>query len=317
MLGAIKRNLGIWAYGISLNLDIINACGLKCPSCFIGSVGNRPKGTMDLLTYIRLLNKFREEKMPIRRLQLYIDSDPCLHPDLHKFLDVARRRSIKTYISTMLQTTRCDFAKVIEARPTEFRVSMPGWENMSFYQGGAKPEVFDRNFAEVTKLPRHPETTWVLFFHVYKTNQHEIERARRLATDNGMKFVPVPAIFMILEKTVRNTYSDEDREIISHMMATPEESVARMKKNPACACFKQLSVDARGKVFLCELIGGEEFVLGNVFDRPIREWLKMVRTNDFCKKCIDCKANVLQECFADPVTSNDPVGDANKKRMKG
>lgn len=316
MLGAIKRNLGIWAYGISLNLDIINACGLKCPSCFIGSVGNRPKSTMDYLTYLRLLNKFRDEKMPIRRLQLYIDSDPCLHPDLHRFVGEATRRGIKSYISTMLQSSRCDFAKVIEARPTEFRISMPGWEQMSRYQGGAKPEVFDRNFEKVCRLPRHKETTWTLFFHSYPGNEHEKPKVRQLAEENGLKFVSVPAIFMVLEKVVKKNYTYQDMDIISSMWETPEAAAEKMKKNPDCACFKQLAVDARGKVFLCELVGGEEFVLGNVFDRPIREWLKIVRNHDFCKKCIDCKANVLQECFADPVTSEDPVGDANKRRMK-
>lgn len=311
----VKGYVGAKVKGISYNIDLVDNCVLRCKSCAVGSLGGRKPHLMSIEKFRWTLDKAQRETK-VRHVQLYIYSDPCQHPLLHLFVAECTRRGIETWISTMLQTTNCNFEKVIEARPTEFRISFPGFERMTFYQGGAKPERFKKKFAEVVKLPRHKETTWTMVFHKYKHNQHEIPMAQNMAEDNGIKFVALPSIFMPMEVMVEERYSEQDREIIFHLIDTPEEATARMKESTYCPCFKQIALDARGNVYLCQLIYEKRFILGDYLSMPYDEIYKRIRGHEFCGKCIAKKGNQYQSCYAEIAKSKDPVGEANRKRMQ-
>lgn len=311
----LKGWLGSKLRGISYNIDLAQSCVLRCPSCAVGSIGGRKPYLMPLDTFKRFLDKAQSESK-IRHIQLYIYSDPCQHPLLHLFLKECTERGIKTWISTMLQTTFCNFEKVIEARPTEFRISMPGWKHMRYYQGGAKVERFDKKFQEVVRLPRYPETTWTMAYHVYRDNQDEIGRARNLAERNGIKFVALPSIFMPMEVYVEGSYSMQDREVIGRMLETPEEATSRMKHSDYCQCFKQVALDAHLKVYLCQLIYRQDFVIAqNFLATPLKELMARQRRHEFCGLCMAKKGNQYQACYSEFVSADDPIADANKKRM--
>jgi hypothetical protein len=315
MLDKLKALAGMKLNGVSLNIDLVNYCACACPSCAVGSIGGRQTGKMELQTFRRILDKFDAEGVKIRHIQLYVYSDPFLHPELDQFVAECTQRGIKTWLSTMLQTTKADFREVIEARPTEFRVSMPGWRYMSYYQKGARPEVFDRNFAEVVKLPRYPETVWTFAYHIYSDNSgEEMRKAYNLATEHGFKFVGLPAIFMPLEKIVEKRYSEADKVLISRLVESPEEATAWMKEKSFCACWKQITLDVFSRVYLCELIYEDRFILGDFFDWPIDYWLKRIRRDPYCGDCIKAKANVYEECYSEFTGKGDPVESANKKR---
>jgi MoaA/NifB/PqqE/SkfB family radical SAM enzyme len=305
---------GMKVNGVSVNIDLVNGCCLACPSCAIGSMGTKRKGVMSISLFKKILDKL-ESECRIRHLQLYMYSDPCLHKDLHLFVGECTKRGIKTWISTMLQITNCDFKKVIEARPTEFRISFPGWEKMEYYQKNAKPEKFDKKFQEVTKLPRYPETIWTMAFHVYKDNYGEIDRARQLAYATNLKFVPLPAIFMPLEKYVDQYYTEQDKELIGHLIESPEEGAKTMKRTDTCVMWKQLAIDANGDLYLCQLVYEERFRLGmNFLEHPLSDIQKKIRTHPYCGKCLEMGGNVLQECYAEFTGGPDPIGEANKRR---
>jgi len=299
--------------GTSLNVDLVNYCSLHCHSCALGSIGVKRKGQMPFEKFVKILDKAQSETK-IRHLQAYMYSDAALHPELDRFIAECSKRKIKTWLSTMGEATKCDWAKVIEARPTEMRISMSGWENMSYYQTGSNPDVFDKNFAYLMTLPRYKETTWSLLFQWYRTNDHEYERAEKLAKDNNLKFVPIKAIFMPLEKFVDQTYTKQDREIISHMWESPEEAAKTMKRSKSCLNWKQVAIDANGDVFLCQLVFEDRFKLVNYLDYPLKEIKKMMREHDFCDKCLKCGANELQFCYSEITKSKDPQGEADKKR---
>jgi hypothetical protein len=311
-----KAYVGMKVNGVSVNLDLVNYCCLRCPSCSVGSIGGRQASKMDLPTFIRILDKFRDEGVKIRHIQAYVYSDPFLHPNLDLFVKECTDRGIDTWLSTMLQTTKADFAKVIEARPTEFRVSMPGLTHMRYYQKGADPNVFIKNFVDVCKLPRHKETKWTFVYHLYKDNGgKDLEVARAMAEANGFKFVVLSAIFMPLEKMVEESYTEQDEELISHLLHTPEEAASLMKRTDYCPLWKHITLDAEANVFLCELIYEQRFKMGSLFSRSIHEWLDAIKSDPFCGKCIAKKANTYQLCYSEIAKSKDPVGDANRKRM--
>lgn len=310
----IYHGIGKRINGVQFNIDLAGKCCLLCPSCAVGSIGGQTGKNMSIDLFKRIMDKAQKETK-VKRVQLYIFTDPFLHKDLHLFVQDLTDRGIESTLSTMLQTTKADFAKVIEARPTEFRVSFPGWDHMEYYQKNAKPELFDRKFQEIVFLPRYPETKWNLIFHRYNNNKHELPRAKKLARDYDFHFVELPAINMDCEAVVRGTYNEIGTELNKHLLETPEESISRMKLSPDfCQLWWQTSIDSDGMVRLCQLVYSKEFKLVPYLDYPIQEIRRMVRGNSFCNTCMAKGGNVYQECYSDMVKYSDPISAADKKR---
>jgi hypothetical protein len=301
---------------MQFNIDLLNNCCLSCPTCAVGAIGGRTGKPMTIDLFRRILDKAQRE-VKVRRIQLYAYTDPCLHKDLHLFVAECTDRGIESTLSTMLQTTKCDFAKVIEARPTEFRISFPGWKKMHVYQRGAAPSMFDAKFARVSLLPRHPETKWTMAYHLYNDNADEMPAAKQLAQSANIHFVALPAIFMVNEKVVEKTYTKDDLSIISHLIETPESAIAKMKVDPTfCILWKQVTIDAEGMVYLCQLVYEKRFQIVPFLDVPLKEISRRIKTHSFCGDCMKAGGHVYQECYADFVTNDDPIAVANRKRMK-
>jgi len=255
----------------------------------------------------------REAK--VRKVQFYAYSDPCLHPDLHLFIQECTSRGIYSAISTMMQTYNCDMQKVLDAVPTEFRISFPGWEQMHYYQKGASAERFNRNIEEFIDLQVHPKTKLTMAFHLYNDNGHEYDRAEALAHRVGARLTAIPAIHMVCEKVVEKNWTKQDLELISHLIETPEESISRMKKSESyCIQFKQVTIDAEGNCFLCQLVFEQRFKLFPFLDVPLKTIQRTIRDHPFCTKCMKEGGNVYQACYADFVTSDNPIADADKRR---
>jgi MoaA/NifB/PqqE/SkfB family radical SAM enzyme len=311
---SIKGWIGQRINGVSYNIDIINACSLRCPSCAVGSMlTSRGGKKMTIELFRSILDKAQSEGK-VRKVQFYAYSDPCLHPDLHLFIQECTDRGIYSAISTMMQTYSCDLQKVLDARPTEFRISWPGWEKMSYYQKGASPERFNRNIEMFRGLKVHPKTKLTMAFHLYNDNQGEYQKAVSLALNLGAHLTAIPAIFMPLEKTVEKYYTPQDLEIISHMIETPEESMGRMKKSNYCLLWKQITIDSEGMVYLCQLVYEDRFRLVPFLSVPLKQIQKRIKDHSFCGKCMEEGGQVYQYCFADFVKSDNPIADADRLR---
>ena len=312
---SIKNWWGQKINGVSYNIDIINACSLRCPSCAVGSMlTSRGGKKMSIEMFRDILDKAQREGK-VRKVQFYAFSDPCLHPDLHLFIQECTDRKIYSAISTMMQTYACDMQKVLDAQPTEFRISWPGWEKMSYYQKGASSERFSRNVETFIGLSVHPKTKLTMAFHLYNDNGHEWDRAEALAHRVGALITALPAIFMPCEKVVEKTYTAQDLELISHLNETPEESISRMKSNESyCLLWKQITIDAQGMVYLCQLVYEERFKLVPFLDVPLKIIQKTIRDHPFCNSCMKAGGHTYQYCYDDFVLSDSPVKDANKRR---
>ena len=295
-----------------LIVDIINACSLRCPSCPNGTY--RPRGgMMDLDAWKKILDKAQRE-LRIHHIQLYSWSDVLLHPQADQFIREAADRGLPTYISTMLQRINCDFAKVIDARPRELRVSFPGWKHMKYYQAGADPDRFNETFRKIVKFPRHKETVWTMIFQWYRDNLDEFPAVKTLAEEHGFRLFVLPAIFMVPEKIVPGNYTKQDKELIARLLETPEESIARMqhRRTDYCQCWDQITLDAKGDVFLCQLVFEERFRLMNFLDTPIKDIRKAIRSHPFCRDCIAKGFSDYSELYGDFTVSDDPVGELNR-----
>jgi hypothetical protein len=316
----LKGWIGTKVNGYMYVIDIINACCLRCPTCAVGVLPFRKETgkVMSFDLFRRILDKAQSESK-IRKIQLYIYSDPCMHKHLHLFLEECRKRDIPNSISTMLQATNCDFAKVVEARPTEFRVSFAGWRNMSIYQRGGNTRRFLDKLELISNLPRYPETRWTMFYHLYKDNLDEAPLAKKLAEDHGLDFIAYPAIYMINEKVVEKNYTPAELETISHLLETPEENIKRLAVDTQYCQMqrKQVTIDANGDAWLCQIVYEDRFRLAPFLTTSLREIRRLQKAHPFCVKCKAAGGHTYQYLYGDSTKIEDPIVYADKKRFQG
>jgi hypothetical protein len=312
----LKGWAGVKVFGIAYNIDIIDgSCPVSCPSCAVASIGRRHKAVMSLDLFKKILDKAQREGR-VRNVQLYAYSEPTTHPELHLFVQECTDRGIPAIVSTVLQHTRCDFAKVIEARPRELRISFPGWNHMDYYQKGAKPDTFNRKFFELMQLPRYPETIWTMGFHLYKDTLAELPKARALAQRYGLKFVALPAIHMANDRNATQDYSDQDKELISRLIEPMDEEVKKYVSSDWCYCYKQVTISATGMTWLCQLTYRDKFQIGPFLDIPLKQLRKRIRNHSFCDSCKAAGGNVYQEKYGYFFEDGDPVARADAGRLK-
>jgi radical SAM protein with 4Fe4S-binding SPASM domain len=256
-------------------------------------------------------------KAPIRRIQMYVYSDPLVHPQADLFYKECFDRRIPSQVSTMLQPLNCDLEKLVEARPTELRISFSGFKHLSEHQKGGTLERFMKNLDRISPLPRYPETEWGMFFHVYKDTVLETSMAKKLAEQHRLRFTALPAIFMPCEKVVEGNYSDLDKQTIAGLLETPDSAIARMKHDHGYCPLqtKQVTIDAKGQVYLCQLVYEDRFILGNYLDMDLETIQAKIQNHSFCGKCLAKGAHTYQQCYVSPLdTQKDIVEGANKKR---
>jgi sulfatase maturation enzyme AslB (radical SAM superfamily) len=307
---------GLKSKGITLVLEPVNACCCKCPSCSVSVLGARDGKKMTIETFRKVLDKLEREAGQVRVCHLYFKGEPTLNPDLHLFVEELTRRRIKSSVSTVLQTIKCDMRKLLAAGPSEFRVSFPGVNHIAKYQKGS-PDRFLNNFYAVSVLPRHPKTRFVIFYQVYKTNQgFSMTHAKVMARQYGYDFIPVPAVHMVSEHIISREYTKAERELISDLIETPEESVARMDtRSRYCYAWKSITLDANADVYVCTLMYEDKYRIGNFLDTPLKELQRRQRA-PVCNACMESGNNVYQACYEEFITHKDPVTGANRKRMK-
>jgi MoaA/NifB/PqqE/SkfB family radical SAM enzyme len=297
--------------GITLCLDIVNACSVACPTCGTGIFPKR-KGIMDIDLFRKILDKLVREAGKIRYLQMYAWGDPCLHPQLHVFLEECRSRKVPVIISTALQRTNCDWEKVVEARPKEIRFSFSGM-GMMYYQHPASPSLFLEQLAKVCALPRHKETCWNMAFHLYRDNADQLRVAEELARFHKLNLVVFPAIFIPNDRTVEKDYTEKDLETISHLIETPEENMARIKRNTdfCMSQSKQICIDAKGMTYLCNVVYQDKFQVGPFLEMPLNDIRRRIKADPFCLKCKAIKAHLYHNIY--DFTKPDPMVNAEKK----
>jgi hypothetical protein len=301
-------------------IDLVDACPGACPTCPVGVQPRRDGHRMDLDTFRRILDKAQKE-CKVWKVQLYRFSDPLIHPTIHEFVEECVRRGLRCSTSSFLQGTNCDWDKLAASKVTEFRVSFSGWKNMHIYQKPATTERFLKKFDMVAQLPWAKETAKVMFFHKYKDNLDEIERAKVLCESHGFKFVTFPATMMVYDHIIEG-YTDEDQGTLAMLTETPEQNIARHRRKPDANDFcsmqeREVILDAYGNMRLCQLMYKEKYVIGNFLETPLAEMRKKIMQHPMCPKCKAKGVGHYALIFNDPAVDVDTVAVANKGKYKG
>jgi hypothetical protein len=81
-----------------------------------------------------------------------------------------------------------------------------------------------------------------------------------------------------------------------------------------CLLWKQITIDAEGMVYLCQLVYEDRFKLVPFLSVPLKQIQDRIRNHSFCNSCMKVGGHAYQYCYDDFVLSDSPVKDANKKR---
>jgi len=269
----------LWYLPNKVNIDIGNVCDLKCPLCPTGR-GDKgaSRGFMHFEDYKRIIDQIGKY---ITNLELYNWGEPLLNRDLIPMIRYAKSKNIPVCISTNLNALSEKMAEDIMAtRIDKIFISCDGASQQTYskYRVGGD---FDRVVSNIHLLLKGREgfgnyyTRIVLLFHVFRHNEHEIEKVRSLASRLG------------IEVRINRMRTDMGREILEKDSESIERDKEWIPENKQYCAFDLLNkrkitqvvcknpwttavINWDGSVLPCCAVYGERYAFGNVFYESFR-----------------------------------------------
>ena len=258
-----------------LTIDIGNVCNLKCPLCPTGRGDkNASRGFMKFEEYKKVIDELGSY---LTNVELYNWGEPLLNKDLIDMIQYAKERNIPVCISTNLNILDSGMAKaLISTRIDKIFISCDGAspETYSKYRiGGNFHNVISNTsqLSEAKKKLNNCYTRLILLFHVFKHNEHEVEKIKELAKDLGV------------ELRINRMRTDMGKEIFEKVEASIERDkdwiplnsehcafdLERKKRRMTCKyLWKTAVINWDGAVLPCCAVYGERYAFGNVFEDP-------------------------------------------------
>lgn len=242
----------LYYYPARITIESGNICNLRCPLCPTGqSDGSAKKGFLTLSDFRKFIDEMGKNLTLIR---LYNWGEPLLNKELIKMIDYANKKKIAVKISTNLSFSMEDFQAeaLVKANLQRIYISCDGSSDSTY-----KTYHIDGDFSRVisnmklliekkVKLRNH-YTDIIWLFHVFKHNEHEIEKARAMAKDIGVKI------------SINKMRTDMGKEILE----TAEKSIERDSKwlpeNPEYNVFNMTEKKPKNR-FNCDLLWTETVI---------------------------------------------------------
>ena len=171
-------------------IDACNVCNLRCPLCPTGNTTiARKQAMLSLEQYKELFDKIKEYALVV---SLYNHGEPLLNPDVFSIIEHTHRNRVGTNISSNFNWPQpVEINDFIRSGLDYVTVSLDGVTQDSYQQyrvRGDIGEVFDNLkrllSAKKTLRSKTPFVEWQ--FIVFKHNEHEVEEARKLASELGV-----------------------------------------------------------------------------------------------------------------------------------
>ena len=171
-------------------IDACNVCNLRCPLCPTGNTTiARKQAMLSLEQYKELFDKIKEYALVV---SLYNHGEPLLNPDVFSIIEHTHRNRVGTNISSNFNWPQpVEINDFIQSGLDYVTVSLDGVTQDSYQQyrvRGDVREVFDNLkrllSAKKTLMSKTPFVEWQ--FIVFKHNEHEVEEARKLASELGV-----------------------------------------------------------------------------------------------------------------------------------
>ena len=184
-----------------ISIEPTSRCNLNCPFCLVGQQNNLKSTEHDLLPRgmgdmeWSLFKKIVQDAVHfgIEKIQLHFQGEPLLHKRFPDMVKVVKNYGLKTQVFTNgLPLTEKKADEIISAGLDSLRFSVDG-ATQETYQlnrvGGEFSKVY-RNMAMMVERAKKQKSNIDLLwqFIALRNNEHEIEKARKLAKDINIPF---------------------------------------------------------------------------------------------------------------------------------
>lgn len=239
------------------NIDIVDACNLRCVNCPRGvNSKNSTSHRMELETFKRILDKITSE-CRCETVELYNWTEPFLHPELDKFVGEVKSRKIGCVLSSNMSLDRPELLESVMARSPALIVSVSGFEQETheLYHKGSRVERVKANLKAIAAIKEKHGIRSRVEVHClqFVDNLKDQEMWKLFCDDHGFIFVAKPA----------GGLGVLTRDNIKRLINVPEfeelpdgslRAVKRYAKEPLfdhCRLHNQVPLDSRGDVYLC------------------------------------------------------------------
>ena len=242
----------LYYYPARITIESGNICNLRCPLCPTGQRNSSAKkGFLSFTDFKRFIDETGKNLLLIR---LYNWGEPLLNKELVKMIEYANEKYIMVKISTNLSFPIEDSQAeaLIKANLQKIYVSCDGASGSTYktyhIDGDFNSVVSNMKLLIEKKMKlRNQYTDIIWLFHVFKHNEHEIEKARAMAKDMGIKIA------------INKMRTDMGKEIFE----TAEKSIERDSKwlpeNPEYNVFNMFEKKPKNR-FNCDLLWTETVI---------------------------------------------------------
>lgn len=208
------------SHPFALSVEPSAHCQLKCPECPTGVTAlTRRNGAMKISLFHKIIN---ESKNYLVYLNLYLQGEPLLHPQIAEMATRASRHNIYTTISTNGLLLHSDMCKrLVDSALSRIVVSLDGFTQPVYekYRAGGDVEVVKNGILRLLKARfdagvMHP--CIVVQFLAFQHNMHELPQVKKWCQKAGVDKLEI--------KTAQ--INDFGKGSV-----TPSASLSRYKKN--------------------------------------------------------------------------------------
>lgn len=262
-----------------LFIDPTNVCNLRCPLCPTGTgdLGRRP-GMLSYECFTRLIDQLAPYAYEVN---LYNWGEPLLNQDIFRMLAYAQSKNLLLSMSSNLNTVRETDIEQLAHSPLEYlTVSLDGTtaEVYAHYRRRGDFDLVMANLKRLIELRRQlrrktPFIEWQ--FIVMKHNLHQVDEARRLATEIGvdlLRFIPVGMPFDAKDKgQLRRDWFPQFDDQTENIDAFQYQLFQKPKKSACFYLYRSLTVNPDGRVSPCCIVYGEKNDFGDLLAQSPEE----------------------------------------------
>lgn len=273
-------------------LEATTRCQLSCPGCMHGrgTVESYDVGVGDIKVseWTSLLGS----NPRIRGVEVGSWGEPLLHKDIRELIRHADSRGVKVTINSNLNVRKDGLmSSLVDSHVRRVMCSIDGasQETYEIYRVGGSFDAILENAAEVRDAKRragtrYPRMIWK--FIIFGHNEHEVAKAREMASELDMEFMPaMPSeMDMSVGRPIDLTYSPpRDKDLLQRELGwTDFKAIAQqLGYEPLTATcwqlWEQIALNWNGDVLGC--CGSQKKTGGNAFREGL---MKAANHPDIC-----------------------------------
>lgn len=256
-------------------------CQLRCPKCPTGRrLHSSPDGHLQWEAFEALLVSNSRLVSGIDTITFSSWGEPFLNPQWSEIIASAARRGIRTTLSTNLNHRTRDFAqRVIDSGLSKMTVAIDGATEGTYlrFRRGGDWRLVMRNLEAIVRIKadrgvEHPELIWQMV--LTRHNHHEIEAARGLSAEHGMRFKLKPLRQESLpEEATIDDWAPPEAVYHRYFGQFEPKHQRHVGINRCEDLWLRPNINWDGEIYPCCIVDGREHSLGNAFESSLsRLW---------------------------------------------